>query len=882
MPAPFVDQPFTFTQPDGTSIRVRGTGNQFAAVFETEDGYTVTRDPATGYYHYAQRSADGAALLPFGPRVGAADPGSMGIPRNLRAGGGSAVAGAADGGEVFVGEPRWEERRRERAAAGGAAAGGAAGAAPEPVVLGEVVGLCLLVEFPDVPAKISRQEIDDFCNKPGYTGFGNKGSVHDYFLDVSGGRLRYRNVVTPYFTAAHARSYYTDRNISYGVRAQELIREGLTHLQQGGFDLGQLTPDPGGFVYALNVFYAGTRINNWAEGLWPHQGSLTPTFPAGGGVLRDYQIADITDELKLRTFCHENGHMVLDYPDLYVYPTSPTSGYSSFGVGNYCLMGFGGSETNPVQINGYLKNLSGWSDSVTPVVPGTEQSVRAGVNDSLVHRRSATEYFVIENRQQVGRDGKLPDEGLLIWHVDETGDNRRPNPRYELALEQADGTFDLEHAVDKGDATDLYGPGQTFGASTTPNSCWWDGTPSGLEIISITASGPVTTIRTGGPGEELAIPDFGVAQGWRVDAHPRFVADTTGDGQADVVGFGDAGVSVARSNGDGTFGAAHLLLRDFGFDQGWRIDQHPRFLADTTGNRRCDVVGFGNHGVSVALSRPDGTFDSRRLALADFGANQGWRVDTHLRFLADTTGDGRADVVGFGNSGVSVARSKGDGTFRERALAVSDFGADQGWRVDTHLRLLADTTGDGRADVVGFGNSGISVALANGDGTFGPRKLLLTDFGVNQGWRVDTHPRYLADTTGDGRPDVVGFHDDGVYLSRALPGGGYAPAKLVVPNFGHDQGWRIDRHMRFLADTTGDGRADIVGFGDEGIWIAFVDDGGGFGPPVLEVPDFGYDQGWRVDQHPRVLARISGGRQEHVIAFGAAGVRVHHWLPLGL
>jgi hypothetical protein len=32
-------------------------------------------------------------------------------------------------------------------------------------------------------------------------------------------------------------------------------------------------------------------------------------------------------------------------------------------------------------------------------------------------------------------------------------------------------------------------------------------------------------------------------------------------------------------------------------------------------------------------------------------------------------------------------------------------------------------------------------------------------------------------------------------------------------------GGRVDRHPRFLADTTGDGRADIVGFGDAGVWL---------------------------------------------------------------
>ena len=55
----------------------------------------------------------------------------------------------------------------------------------------------------------------------------------------------------------------------------------------------------------------------------------------------------------------------------------------------------------------------------------------------------------------------------------------------KILLEQADGRFDLQHALGYGDATDLYGPGQTFGDVTSPNSRWWDGTPSGLEIVDI-------------------------------------------------------------------------------------------------------------------------------------------------------------------------------------------------------------------------------------------------------------------------------------------------------------------------------------------------------------------------------------------------------------
>jgi hypothetical protein len=56
------------------------------------------------------------------------------------------------------------------------------------------------------------------------------------------------------------------------------------------------------------------------------------------------------------------------------------------------------------------------------------------------------------------------------------------------------------------------------------------------------------------PELSLVLEDFGyVAGGWRVESHPRFPADLTGDGRVDIVGFGNDGVWVALNNGNGTF-----------------------------------------------------------------------------------------------------------------------------------------------------------------------------------------------------------------------------------------------------------------------------------------------------------------------------------------
>ena len=376
----------------------------------------------------------------------------------------------------------------------------------------------------------------------------------------------------------------------------------------------------------------------------------------------------------------------------------------------------------------------------------------------------------------------------------------------------------------------------------------------------------------------FGLANFGTQQGWRVDRHPRLLADTTGDGHADVVGFGDAGVwrSVARPNG--SLEPAQLVVANFGYSAGgWRVEKHPRLLADTTGDGRADIVGFGDAGVYRSLAQGDGSFGPVELVVANFAYSAGgWRVESHPRWLADTTGDGRADIVGFGDAGVYRAVAQADGSFGPVEFVVANFGTQQGWRVDRHPRFLADTTGDGRADIVGFGDAGVYRSLAQADGSFGPVELVVANFAYNAGgWRVESHPRWLADTTGDGRADIVGFGDAGVYRAVAQADGSFGPVQFVLANFGTQQGWRVDRHPRYLADTTGDGRADIVGFGDAGPYTALAQPDGSFAAFRWLIPNLGYTAlagGWRVERHPRLLADTTGDGRADIVGFGDAGV----------
>ena len=359
------------------------------------------------------------------------------------------------------------------------------------------------------------------------------------------------------------------------------------------------------------------------------------------------------------------------------------------------------------------------------------------------------------------------------------------------------------------------------------------------------------------PQEQLVSSAFGTDSGWRNDRHVRLLADTTGNGAADLVGFADDGVYIAVNKGNNAFEKPKKVISDFGFAAGnWTVESHIRYMADLRNNGRADIVGFGNAGVFVSLNNGDGTFSASNLVLKEFGNNP-WKISMHLRLLADTTGNGLLDIVGFGNDNIYVAYNKGDGTFKPSKVVLRNFCYNQGWRVDEHPRYLADLTGDGKVDIIGFGNDGVYVSLNKGDGTFDAPKRVIENFSKNQGWQSDKHVRTVGDVTGDGRADVVGFGQSGVYVSTNNGDGTFVAPKLVVNQFAYDQTWRVDKHLRFLADMTGNGRVDIVGFGTNAVYVGYNNGNWGFSSPVGIASGFGSDTpGWSIDKAVKYAANL--------------------------
>ena len=206
---------------------------------------------------------------------------------------------------------------------------------------------------------------------------------------------------------------------------------------------------------------------------------------------------------------------------------------------------------------------------------------------------------------------------------------------------------------------------------------------------------------------QLGINNFANAQGWSsYDDFPRLLGDIDGDGNADIVGFGANVTFTALSNGDGTFAPVQIGIRNFSQGQGWSSnDDFPRLMGDFDGDGNADIVGFGENSTFTALSNGDGTFAQTQPALDNFALAQGWdSFDSFPRVVGDIDGDGNDDLIGFGASTTYAALSNGDGTFAPVEAIVNDFSQGQGWvSFDGFPRFLDDVNGDGVDNLVGFG-----------------------------------------------------------------------------------------------------------------------------------------------------------------------------------
>jgi hypothetical protein len=156
--------------------------------------------------------------------------------------------------------------------------------------------------------------------------------------------------------------------------------------------------------------------------------------------------------------------------------------------------------------------------------------------------------------------------------------------------------------------------------------------------------------------------------------------------------------------------------------------------------------------------------------------------------------------------------------------------------------LTGDVNGDGRADIVGLGETEVYVSFGNTNGTFGAPIASSPPLTKTLGGWTDNnnYPRVVGDVNGDGRADIVGFGDTFVFVSFGNTNGTFDAPIASFPGFTKNVGGWTDNnnYPRVVGDVNGDGRADIVGFGETDVFVSFGNTNGTFGAPIASSPSF--------------------------------------------
>ena len=280
----------------------------------------------------------------------------------------------------------------------------------------------ICVEYPDVAhnPKIATGDWTDsifskgtYRDKKNATGQPVFGSINDFYREVSADAFHIEGRVFDWVRVSKKR---TDYNQGTNPTAKAvLLNEAM--------DLVLARDGKDAFEGCDGYFfiYAGERFPTTNRGslYWPHRANLQRKTkdqdarlsyficPEGGKTMTGISV-----------FCHEFGHM-LGLPDLYARPENP----GSEGVGVWCLMSSELGKGRPQHMSAWCKEKLGWLKPA--VIDPTEKQklILAPVEGSATEcfkvliRRDASEYLLLENRQQRDFDTGLPAAGLLIWRV---------------------------------------------------------------------------------------------------------------------------------------------------------------------------------------------------------------------------------------------------------------------------------------------------------------------------------------------------------------------------------------------------------------------------------------------------------------------------------
>ena len=468
--------PVHVKQPDGTVLSCLASGDEYYNWLHDKDGYTILRNPATGFLVYADK-VDGK-LVSTEFIAGRTD------VRALEQAGVKAR---------LLDDPQTREMR-------------VAAAADEPIVnvpqKGTINNLVVYIRFSD-QEEFAQAFIDMTAVSLNSTDSGVS-SFRNYFTEVSYNQLTVGSTCYPGATPgvfsyqdSYARAYYmpydaTTNPGGYNGDSERATRE-HTLLQNAvnaisaevpvGLDIDADLDD-----YVDNIcFVVRGEPTAWATLLWPHKWQLhSYAVYIKGKRVWVYNL-QMETTLGVGVLCHEMFHS-LGSPDLYHY----NSAYKYLQpVWAWDLMEW--NLDPPEHMGAYMKWKYGtWIASIPEITTSgtyTLHPLTSATNNcyKIASPVSSTEYFIVEYRKKTGGgtfEGNLYNEGLLVYRINTGYMGNANGPPDEVYIYRPSGSPTV-------DGEPWYAPLSAnqdrtqINDGTNPSSFLTDGSPGGLAISNV-------------------------------------------------------------------------------------------------------------------------------------------------------------------------------------------------------------------------------------------------------------------------------------------------------------------------------------------------------------------------------------------------------------
>lgn len=359
----------------------------------------------------------------------------------------------------------------------------------------------LLIDFPD---RVGQRPIQNYEDLLFSQGIYPTGSLNDYYREVSLNHVSISGSVHGWLRMPRPYSFYTNNESgtkwnSYPRNAPRMAEDAVKVAIDDGvtFDTG-LDLFNEGIITALFIVHAGRGAETMHPSIrgteiWSHKWVMRQPVEVVNGVFASIYLT-VPQDCRLGVCAHELGHLVFQWQDFYD-PNYDQDGMEWDGSGRWDLMAGGsynGNGSRPAHPAALHKMQHDWLDAID-VNTSLQGVVLPAYTGKVIRLKSPVyqndQYLLLENRSFQGFDFDLPGEGLLVWKVDESGEQFSPDGA-GLSLVQADGQHDLQSPNDwnQGDAGDPF-PGEgnhTELLDTGTPSTSFDGQPpSGIRLRNI-------------------------------------------------------------------------------------------------------------------------------------------------------------------------------------------------------------------------------------------------------------------------------------------------------------------------------------------------------------------------------------------------------------